>query len=289
MAEDTIERTHYYHADASAIGGFITRPFTGTVPSHASSSLPLVGGVLEKEHRGRKWKNTVSYASASTTVSGKQQTTTSSGLALEAPGPWITEVTAAVNDLNIREVITAKRVVAQLSVVHPQDGYTPKIYLTGSQIVDLRISGIPITPIINYDLFEGFDAAPNGYPSKPWPEQESLQKHAERQYRQAGGGTEETPAWVRHHFHWIETGKSGNTYCAPPCSIVEGFEGVPKNFPGKVFAHSIYVRDFGRIFFGELLVEAGTYSLSMIRVKLGSPVGGAISAATAQSNGKTFP
>jgi hypothetical protein len=71
--------------------------------------------------------------------------------------------------------------------------------------------------------------------------------------------------------------------------MVDGFEGVPKNFPGKVFAHSIYVRDFGRVFFGEVIVQGGTYSLSMVRAKLGSPVGGAISVATARSNGKTAP
>ncbi len=280
MADDPIERTHYYHADASAIGGYITRPFTGTVPSHASVSLPLVGGVLEKERKGRKWKNTVSYATASTTVSGKKQ---------DGVGPWITDVTATIDDLNIREIITAKRIVAQLSVVHPHEGYTPKIYLTGSQYVDLRISGIPVNPILNYDIFEDFEAGQNGYPAKPWSEQESLRKHVERQYREAGGGKEETPDWVRHHFHWIESGEKSHTNDGLICSIVDGFEGVPKNFPGKVFAHSIYVRDFGRIFFGEVIVQGGTYSLSMLRVKLGSPVGGDVSVATARSNGKTYP
>lgn len=280
MAEDPIERTHYYHADASAIGGYITRPFTGTVPSHASVSLPLVGGVLEKERKGRKWRNTVNYATASTTVSGKKQ---------DGEGPWITDVTATIDDLNIREIITAKRVVAQISIAHPHEGYTPKIYLTGSQFVDLRISGIPINPILNYDIFEDFEAGSNGYPSKPWDEQESLRKHVERQYSEAGGGKEETPDWVRHHFHWIESGEKSHTSDGIVCSIVDGFEGVPKNFPGRVFAHSIYVRDFGRIFFGEVVVQGGTYSLSMLRVKLGSPVGGAVSVATARSNGKTAP
>jgi hypothetical protein len=278
MPED-IERTHYFHADASAIGGYITRPFTGFVPSLASISLPLVGGALEKERKGRKWKNTVNYSNTSTTVSGKKQDT---------DGPWVTEVTAAIDDLNIREVITAKRIVAQLSVEHPHEGYIPKIFLTGSQFVDLRISGIPITPILNYDIFEGYEGAP-GYPVKPWAEQPSLQKHVERQYREAGGGKDETPDWVKHHFHWLESGQKSNTSDSLICTMVDGFEGVPKNFPGKVFAHSIYVRDFGRVFFGEVIVQGGTYSLSMVRAKLGSPVGGAISVATARSNGKTAP
>jgi hypothetical protein len=179
--------------------------------------------------------------------------------------------------------------VAQLSIEHPHEGYTPKIYLTGSQFVDLRISGMPITPILNYDIFENYEATSTGYPAKPWSEQDSLHQHVKRQYSEAGGGTDETPAWVKHHFHWIESGDKSNTKDGIVCSIVDGFEGVPKNFPGKVFAHSIYVRDFGRVFFGEVIVQGGTYSLSMIRVHLGSPVGGAVSVATARSNGKTFP
>jgi hypothetical protein len=280
MSENKIERTHFFHADASAVGGFITRPFNDFVPSHSSASLPVVGGLVEKHHRGRKWKNTVSYSGASTTLSGKKQ---------GDDGPWVTEVTAAIDDLNIREIITAKRIVAQLSVEHPHEGYTPKIYLTGSQFVDLRISGIPITPILNYDIFEDYEAAATGYPAKPWARQNSLQKHVERQYSEAKNGSEEVPDWVKHHFHWLEIGDRSNTKDSLVCSIVDGFEGVPKNFPGKAFAHSIYVRDFGRIFFGEVVVDGGTYSLSMIRVKLGSPVGGAVSAATVRSNGKTFP
>ena len=280
MAENTIERTHYFHADASAIGGYITRPFTGFVPSHSSVSLPVVGGVIEKHHKGRVWKNTVNYSNTSATVSGKKQ---------EEDGPWVTEVTAAIDDLNIREIITAKKIVAQLSVEHPHVGYTPKIYLTGSQFVDLRISGIPITPILNYDIFENYEVAATGYPAKSWAKQNSLSKHVERQYTEAKSGSEEVPDWIKHHFHWLESGEKSNTRDSLVCSIVDGFEGVPKNFPGKVFAHSIYVRDFGRIFFGEVIVEGGTYSLSMIRVKLGSPVGGAISAGTVRSNGSTYP
>jgi len=279
MAENRVERTHYFHADASPIGGYITRPFTGFVPSHASISLPLVGGVLEKQRKGRKWKNTVNYSNTSTTVSGKGQ---------DSNGPWITEVTATVDDLNIREIITAKRIVAQLSVEHPLEGYVPKINVTGSQYVDLRISGIPVTPIINYDIFEGYEGSP-GYPTKSWTQQTSLKKHIERQYKEAGGGSEETPDWVKHHFHWLESGESDNTKDSLVCSLVDGFEGIPKNFPGKVFAHSIYVRDFGRVFFGEVIVQGGTYSVSMLRIHLGSPVGGAISAATARSNGQTYP
>ena len=276
---DPVARTHYYHADASPIGGYIDRPFNGFVPSHTSISLPLVGGVLEKERKGSKWKNTVNHSNSSSTVSGKKQ---------GVDGPWVTEVTAAVDDLNIREIITAKRIVAQLTVEHPHEGYIPKIYVTGAQFVDLRISGIPITPVLNYDIFEEYDGAP-GYPTTPWAQQSSLRKQIERQYAEASGGSNESPDWVKHHFHWLESKEKSNTKDSLVCSIVDGFEKIPKNFPGKVFAHSIYVRDFGRIFFGEFIIQGGTYSLSMLRVHLGSPVGGALSVSTARSNGQTFP
>ena len=173
MADKVLNRTHYYHADANAIGGTINRPFKDFIPSEASISLPLVGGFLHKEHKGHgvKWKNIVAYSDAATTVSGQKS---------ETAGPWLTEVTASVVDLNIRDVITAQRVVSQLSIEHPHEKTegnefdTPKVYVPGSQIVDLRISGIPITPVFNYDIFEDFAKSAHGYPSAPWPQQQSM-------------------------------------------------------------------------------------------------------------------
>src|SRR5579883_951109 len=115
---DTPAKTFYYHADANAVGGYISRPFQGFVPSHTSISLPLVGGFIEKQRAGRKWKNIVSYTSESTHVSGSRRDE-------DNGGPWTTQVSATIEGLNILDVITADRIVSQLSVSHPPTEASP--------------------------------------------------------------------------------------------------------------------------------------------------------------------
>ncbi|HEX3437168.1 MAG TPA: hypothetical protein VHT24_10420 [Pseudacidobacterium sp.] len=288
MADITPDKYFYYHADANAIGGLINRPFSAFVPSHTSISLPLVGGFLEKQRKGRKWKDTVSYTSESTHVSGSKK---------DEVGPWTTQVSATIEGLNILDVVTADRVVAQLSVAHPHGGGHPTISIVGSQFINLRISGQPIEPILNYDLFTDHDGTSEEdpkkrYPKKSWPEQE---KFLEKVRAQKVGAKDTytkkynnapIPDWIRSHFHWLdsEQGLNGRDYIV--CSLIDQLPELPPHFPGVICGNGIYVPGFGRVLFAELIVDHGTFRLSMIRAQLGSPVGGAVSVATASSNGK---
>ena len=176
MAENTTQelpqKTFYYHADASPIGGTIHRPFNGFVPSHTSLSLPLVGGFVEKQRKGRPWKNIVTYSNESAHVSGSRKDEANGG-------PWTTQVSATIEHLNILEVVTADKVVAQLSVAHPFDGGHPTISVVGSQFINLRISGNLIEPVIKYDLFADHDSSSEPdpkkrYPKEAWPKQQKF-------------------------------------------------------------------------------------------------------------------
>jgi len=291
--EDPIQRTFFYHADANAIGGTINRPFNGFVPSLTSISLPLVGGFLEKQRKGRAWKNIISYERESTHVSGSKKDETEGG-------PFTTQVSATVEGLNILEVVTADKVVAQLSVAHPHDGGEPTISVIGSQFDNLRISGEKIEPVLRYDLFAEHDGSSEEdpkkrYPKKPWPRQEKFlekvngqkakakEKYAER-YAKAP-----IPDWIRHHFHAFDSAQGLNDRDYIVCSLVDHLPELPEHFPGVVCANGVHIPGFGKVFFGEVIIQQGTFRVSMIRAQLGSPVGGAVSAAIASSNGKTFP
>jgi hypothetical protein len=287
--QETTPKTFYYHADANAIGGTINRPFSGFVPSHTSISLPLVGGFLEKQRRGRQWKNIITYASESTHVSGSKKDEANGG-------PWTTQVSATIEGLNILEVVTADKIVAQLSVAHPHDGGSPTISFVGSQFINLRISGNLIEPVIKYDLFADHDGVdeenPNKrYPKQAWPKQEKFLKKVEAQlinardtYTKKYDGAP-LPAWIKNHFHPIEPGQSLNDRDYIVCSLIDQLPALPEHFPGVTCGHGIYVPGFGKIYFGEVIVHQGTFTVSMVRAQLGSPVGGAISAATVRSNG----
>lgn len=287
-AEDPIQRQFLYHADANPIGGTIHRPFNGFVPSQTSISLPIAGGFLKKQHKGRKWKDIVSYDSESTHVSGSKK---------DEDGPWTTQVSATITGLNILEVITADKVVAQLSVAHPQDGREPTISVIGSQFENLRISGKKVEPVIRYDLFADHDGSSEEepkqrYPKKTWPRQEKFLEKVAAQKAQAKdkyaknykGAT--LPGWIRHHFHWFDSTQGLNDRDYIQCSLIDHLPDLPENFPGIVVGNAIYVPGFGKVYFGEVIVHHKTFTLSMIRAQLGSPVGGAVSAATVSSNGK---
>jgi hypothetical protein len=293
LTPESVKRTFYYHADANPIGGTIDRPFSGFVPSHASVSLPLVGGFIKKQRKGRKWKDIISYTSESTHVSGSKQ---------DEPegGPWTTQVSATIEDLNILEIVTADKVVAQLSVSHPHNGGSPTISLVGSQFVNLRVSGVKIDPIIKYDLFADHDGSAETdpakrYPTHPWPRQEKFLAKVKEQYRNIRESFaerskgEEIPDWFKPHFHRFDSAQGLDDRDYILCSLFDGIPNVPENFPGTVCGHGIRIPGFGKVFLGEVIVHQGTYTVSMIRAQLGSPVGGALSAAVARSNGTHEP
>ncbi len=287
--EDPIQRQFLYHADANAIGGTINRPFNGFVPSHTSISLPIVGGFLEKQRKGRAWKNIVTYANESTHVSGSKKDEAEGG-------PWTTQVSATIEGLNILEVVTADKVVAQLSVAHPQDGGEPTISVIGSQFDNLRISGQKITPVLRYDLFAEHDGSSEDdpkkrYPKKSWLKQEKfLEKvtaqkaQAKEKYAKKYNGAP-LPGWIRHHFHWFDSAQGLNDRDYIVCSLIDHLPELPEHFPGVVCGNGIYIPGFGKVFFGEIVLHQKTFTVSMVRAQLGSPVGGAISAATVRSNG----
>jgi hypothetical protein len=290
------EKTFQYHADASAIGGYINRPFNGFIPSHTSLSLPIVGGFVQKERkRTRPWKDIINFSSESTHVSGSKQDEPNDG-------PWTTQVSATVENLNILDVITADKIVAQLSVSHPHDGGEPTIAIVGTQFMGLRISGHKYEPVIRYDLFAHHDGKPpedpkkkdrTPYPQKPWPRQERFLEKVKTQFSNAKKTFLENypeqstvPDWIADHFQHFDSDRTPNERDYVPCSLIDQLPELPGNIPGVVCKNAVYLFGFGKVFFGELHIHNNLYRLSMIRVQLGSPIGGAASVCTASSNGK---
>ncbi len=137
------KKVFYFHADANSLGGFIEKPFQKIIPSQASVSLPPVGGHAATRTAAFNFEEIVSCRSAYTRVTGTQ---------VAPDGPWSTTVTSVVEGLNILEVITAERLVAQLSVEYPGDGRYLEISLAGSHFDELRLGGCDAFPRLNSTL-----------------------------------------------------------------------------------------------------------------------------------------
>lgn len=296
MPDNTTQRTFYYHADASAIGGFITRPrpSEGEVPSFASVSLPIVGGDVTKGRSRtakKPWKGVINYTREDSHVVGDTD---------DANRAWTTQSTATIKGLNLLNVITADSVTAQLSASYPYDGGEATVSVVGSQFVNLRISGKPFEPVVRHDLFTDHDGvsadkAKTAYPQKTWPRQEKfLEKVTQQQKKARETYTNKyknapLPDWIKHHFNWLDSDQGLHDRDYIVCSVIDQLPDMPEDFPGVTCGHGIYIPDFGRVFFGELIVHHYGYRLSMIRAQLGSPTGGAVSMAVANLNGTGDP
>jgi hypothetical protein len=186
-----------------------------------------------------------------------------------------------VSHLNIRNVLTADQVVAQISVEHPPVGHTPKVTFVGSQFVNLRIAGVPVKVIINDRILTpGAD-----YPPVPWTRNTEFHDTIRDQRRRvAEKGT--IPDWAAHLFTNNDPLDGFDQKGYFLCSLVDSIDG---NIPGESCGHLVKVPDVGTFIFGELAVDHGAFRLVMVRAELGSPVTGSVTAAAARSNGTTGP
>ena len=282
--DNQVRRTHFYHADASAVGGRIDRPFQQILPVQAPLSLPAVGGFATARVGDFRFDGILSFQAAQTQVSGSFD---------ERNGNWTTLVSASIEGLNILNVITADRVVAQISTEHPRDGYTPRVSFVGTQFENLRIGGCPINPVLDLGLCD--QAGAGDYPKQPCIENPAFLKRVGefRQNMRSGQTDANDPAWHRC-LDWLE-----ERYPLPQadesrlkersavlCSLVQEIQG---DCPGKRFGHALVIPEFGKIFLGELLLDHNSFHLIMLRLEMGSPTKAVITSGDTRTNGSTYP
>ena len=276
------KRVYYYHADCNAFGGHIETPVKQLIPVAAPSSLPPVGG-YESAHTGRfQLEGILSFESAHTQVAGSVSHKT---------GGWTTLASATVEGLNILNVITADRVVAQIATENPPEGYIPTVTFVGTQIKNLRVSGFPVDPVFNLGLSDqGLGAGQ--FPKRALLENESFLKNSAAQYERMNNPKalpdwvedRTIPAWVRERYTWDNARLRERA--AVLCSLVTEVTG---KFPGRPFGHVLEIPEIGRVFLGELLLDDNTYRIIGMRLELGCATQGSMSVSTASKEGIPYP
>ena len=74
----------------------------------------------------------------------------------------------------------------------------------------------------------------------------------------------------------------GTTYA----TVVRSIKWTGNPYPGATIdQHVVTVPDFGKIFFGEILITDLSRRLTMLRLELGSPIGGSLCCAEVETNG----
>ncbi len=272
-----VKKTFYFHADAHALGGVIESPFHQHIPLQACLSLPAVGGHAVMRTGAFNHEEIISCRSAYTRVSGQQT---------NSDGSSTTLITSVVEGLNIMEVFTVERLVAQITAEHTADGSFPRISFTGSHFEGLKIGGCDAALSLSASLTEcsptGFSRQPIAYPLFRETGRQQAAKLIEGIKIDESG---DSPRWLIERYGWMaDHNPAANGLVL--CSLVDS---VDPAIPGRSFGHVVEVPDFGTIFLGEVLAYPSSVRLSMIRAELGCATRAQMSMGSVMVNGGTVP
>jgi hypothetical protein len=259
-----------YHGDALAFGGRVTRPYAAQIEPQAAVVLPIIGGYGNVRVDNFRFLDLVSFRSATSTVAGSEVQLDETKDAMTIV--YNTLVSTTIEDLNVRDVVTADRIVARLvsehTVVYKKGAeLTPKaevpITLVSSRFENLRVAGTEIVPRLQEALCTT-------------PTIAALKGAAKKKALTAVGAT--------------------GTVLEPPSpgeSVVTSLFERPDVFPAGCSADEcswgIKIDGFGTVFLGEVILAHGTRRLTMLHIKMGSPEEADLVVGGGTGNGSTYP
>jgi len=253
-------RTHTFHADASAFGGVLELPFDHVIPTQAPITLSPDGGYTVARSANFQLEGLFSFKNAYTQVAGI--------VSKKRPG-WTTLATSVIEGLNVCEVMTADRIVAQLILDHPSEmgKYTPMVNFVGTRFDNLRIGSCEVTVDLDLNLCAPEKADSHGFPEKRTMDDPRFLQCLEK----------------RGHYNSAIKDKS-----QIECSLVEDitFKG---KLPGTRDRNILNIPGFGKITLAELTVDHNSYRLNMFRLELGCPTKGNASGGGVGGNGTSDP
>src|SRR5690349_16181307 len=125
--EEPVKRHHTYFAEASALHGSLKLPFVQDFCAPTFVKLNQEGGYVSQHTENFRLGGVVSFRSAYTQVAGNLDT-------VKPDHGWNTLTTSVIEGLNVMDVLTADRIVAQISTDHPPVGYIPTVTFLGTRI-----------------------------------------------------------------------------------------------------------------------------------------------------------
>ncbi len=144
--------SHYFHAEAHALSGTLELPFKEQIKKQAFVKVEGQLADLPEDDRARRsyfsqhaknfrLEGIISYAAAHTQVSGYDSH--------KHKGASVTLATSVVEGLNVLNVVTADRVVAQVSTTHIPGERSPYVTFLGTHFENLRIFRHRVIPKLN--------------------------------------------------------------------------------------------------------------------------------------------
>ena len=302
--------THQFHAEAHVLSGELKSPIEQRIEKHARVALKNErGGHLTRFLEDVSIEGLVYFRNGFTRVSG--------GESLKHKA-WVTLSTSVMEGLNVFEILTADRVVSQVSTEHTRDehGHVPRVTFLGTQFVNLRLCGFPITVTVNLDVCGEKPTNDQSYLT----DEGFLRETRKRVDRIANCGF--LPEAVKKQYDErlgeidrLLNREGGNKIT---CSLVKSIKVEhEKQIPGlEIIENVLVLRDFGAVSFGEVEVglEAATaanefrrpnpephnghhqpssmsnyFEVTMLNMELGCVGSGSVKVGQSKTNGTTSP
>lgn len=274
-----LRRRFVFRGNAAAFGGRFVRPDDVFLEMPGASSLPVVGGRSVSTFSGpaEKFQGYLSFESASTFAEGKfdereKAIALTHGRVKEETLVTSTRVRAEISRLTVgtEKRLVVGRMVAELRSTSPRRGsIEPSIPVGEVAIEGLAIDG--------FRLRVTFDPG-------PFNEHDTYAKLL----RSAGQATSVKKFGQQLLMSGVRTPKNPKQIHVTLATRVE-WEGERNSRAEIVGNHMVVVKDFGRIFFGEILISSGARRLTLMRLELGSDGGGQLGGPDVDINGGYSP
>jgi len=235
----------HFHAEGHALSGEFRHPGRSLIEAQASVSLPTIGGHARAHVDHYFHSDFVSFRTAHTQVSGR----------------WVDEetvlttATSIIEDVSILQIVTADRIVSQLTSTHKRGKREGHIVAVGSEFHNLRIHGHELKVTLRHKLLS---------------DSETFEQLRNKVASDKDSGK----------IAVVDDGVA-------ICSLVEKIE---TDLPGvDPRRHLVQVPNFGKLSLAEVFAEHGRRVLTMIRLELGSPHVADITVAESSTDGKPLP
>lgn len=284
------QREHSYHAEATAMRGRLVLPYAAEIVPQAQAKFRGDKAGYKSQHAEPfRIEGIVSYNTAHTQAAGHLEPKTE-----KKAGAFKTLATAVVENLNILNVVTCDRMVAQVSTAHPLYvgiGDVPHVTFLGTQFHNLRIGGCLVEPILELQLVEKHSW------KQAYTRLEAFKNHVRARLGISRQENRPAPADLQELDR-----------CDPPeeaeeCaeySLVKGYRN-ELECPWKPDGNVFDIPDFGRIYLANVCIKHSKFQdgtdnplltdieLTMIRVEMGCIGTGQVSCCVGKTNGGPTP
>lgn len=298
---------HQFHADVSALHGEFRAPIRQRIESHIPITL--------NDRRGGHLTRYVEDINIEGLIFVKRAFTRVSGSISEKYGAWVTLAATVLEGVNFLEVLTADRVVAQVSTEHAfRDGHVPRVSFLGTKFENLKINGISVG--IEYD----FDVCgPRPARDQTYNTNEAFTAQARERINEIAN-SEFLFGRARTNYAGLQRVMSepfgervgSNVTCSVVRRII--IDEVREQLPGvQTVGHLLAIPEFGVVALGEVVVGlenpqpitprgpmcestnghpqrlSNYFELTMLNMELGCVGAGSVQVGKTKTNGNTNP